>query len=296
MSNREGNAFSWEFLSICPRAGDYMQSMFRPLRLRVVQDSGVDFVPDVDIVVNDMASGVKHFQNNTGKGDKFTVECVFMEDRNITLRVENGETIGPGWDMVDYTLKEVMDYWIRNMTPLNVVTHAVDVENGLYIITKNSSRKQTHKGVSVWSLEFTKYVTSNLTQFKTSSAGVTAALKNYEKAKQKTKKKNKAKYQTTSKYKLGHKCDYKKLVYSKKKKVVTCVKYLQLVLYNNKCYPKSKVNQIDGWYGKVTYNAVKTFQKKYHSKYNLKVTGKVDYLTYRVLCGFSVKTTSNKKK
>ena len=36
---------------------------------------------------------------------------------------------------------------------------------------------------------------------------------------------------------------------------------------------------IDGWYGPLTVNAVKKFQKKYKTKYGLKVTGKVDTKT-----------------
>ena len=59
------------------------------------------------------------------------------------------------------------------------------------------------------------------------------------------------------------KCNYKTLVYSKKKKVVKCVKYMQEVLYKKK-YLKKK--QVDGWFGKETKEAVKKFQKAYNKK------------------------------
>ena len=36
---------------------------------------------------------------------------------------------------------------------------------------------------------------------------------------------------------------------------------------------------VDGWFGSLTVKAVKAFQKKYKSKYNLTVNGKVDTKT-----------------
>jgi len=294
------------FLTVCPRDGTYMGANMGPVSLSIVQDDGVDFVPDIDIVVNDLASGVKHFQNNNGKGDKFTVSCVFKEDMQVSLRVPNEETIGPGWDMVEYTLMEVVDYWIRNMTPLNVVTEAVDIEDGLYIITNNSSRKQTHKGVSIWSLEFTRYETFTYTAFQGSSSGVDKAIKNYnaalEKAKKKKeadkKKKAEAKKKTTATYKFAHECDYKKCKYTKKKTVVKCVKYLQAMLNKRNGCKLAK----DGWYGDSTKKEVKKYQEKHKKKYSLNPTGNLDKNTYLVLTGNGSKIgkkttgTTNKKK
>ena len=56
---------------------------------------------------------------------------------------------------------------------------------------------------------------------------------------------------------------------------------MQQLLYNYGCL--SKKSYIDGWYGKVTVEAVKKFQKKYKTKYKLKVNGKVDKSTWKAL-------------
>lgn len=313
MSNREGDARSWEFLSICPRAGDYMQSMFRPLRLRVVQDSGVDTTPDIDIVVNDLASGRKMFQNNSGKCDSFKVD-VLIKDTDVIQYSQHsathrypilgsetpGELVSYFWlqsDLTEAHLWTVLDYFARNLTPLNVVTRAVDVPDGLYVITDNSSRKQEYEGMSIWTLEFTKYEEINTTTFINTSAGAEKAIKKYQAAK--AKKDAKKKQKTTVKTKTTptqnlKKCKLSKLVYSKKKKSVACVKSMQKILNF-----KIKSNLVvDGWYGDATLKAVKNFQTK-NKKYGLKVNGKVDQNTLNCLvgkCGQIGKTTKVKGK
>ena len=95
------------------------------------------------------------------------------------------------------------------------------------------------------------------------------------------KKSSKSKSSNKSKFK---KCKLSSLKYSKKKKTVTCVKYMQEILYKKGCL-KTK-SQIDGWYGKVTAGAVTQFQKKYSKKYKLKVTSgtKVDKATFNAMC------------
>lgn len=271
------------FLTVCPRDGTYMEHNIKPITLKVETDSGVDVSPDIDIVVNDLASGRKHFQNNTGDGDRFKIDCVFVDTAEIGVRVPTGESIGSGWEYEYYSIKEMVDYWIRNLIPLNVVTDAVDVPDGLYVIIGNSSRKQSHKGASIWELEFMKYDEINTTTFVSTSTGVTKAIAKYEKAKKKKaaakKKTTTAKSKTSAKDKLK-KCKLSNLKYSKTKKVVTCVKYLQKVLNS-----KVKSNLIvDGWYGSSTKAAVKKFQTN-NKKYNLKTDGNVDQKTLNCLCG-----------
>lgn len=285
------------FLSICPRDSKYLDWNVVPVTLKVVQDSGVDVSPDVNIQVNDLASGDKHFQNNSGKGDIFKVDVLIKStDRmNVDKTIKEGSTI-KNVDIGSETLAnitwstentyydnipigEMLNYWIKNMIPLNVVTRAIDVPNGLYIVKDNSSRKQSHEKSSIWNLEFIKFEQFTYTAFSKTVSGVTTALKNYEKAKAKAKKKQaQAKLTTAQKLK---KCGNSKLVYSKKKKVVTCVKYLQEILNKKGCKPNLKK---DGWFGKDTTNAVKDFQKK-NKSYGLKQTGKVDQNTFNCLIG-----------
>ena len=294
------------FLTISPRDNTYLEYNVNPITLRVVQDSGVDLSPDVDIQVNDLASGRKHFQNNSGKGDKFKVDVIIKEDDGVTGEKTVVETqmwedvdIGSGlmniiWNenkhySSSWSVISVLDSWIKDMTPLNVVTRALDVPNGLYIITGNSSRKQTHSKRTVWSLEFTKFETFVHSSFSATNTGVTKALKNYNNAlakkkkaaEEKKKKEALAKKKKTAAYKFATKCDWKKVKYTKKKKVSECVKYLQQILNNKNGCKLTK----DGWYGDTTKAQVKKFQTNNKKKYNLKPTGNLDLNTYLVLTG-----------
>lgn len=301
-----------EFLTICPRDEVYMNYNMSPVKLRIIKDPGVDMVPDFDIVVNDLASGRKHFQNNSGKGDTFKVDVLVGADDKVMSRkdftdwswqdaLDDYDTIlsihsvgikGAGGTSSaslakHFPLVEVLDYWIRSLTPLNVVSNAIDIANGLYIVTGNSSRKQTYDKFSVWELEFMKYESiSSTVLFKSSTKVADSAIKKYNNAKKKkaatAKAKAEAKKKTTAKYKLQHSCKASNLKYSKEKKVVTCVKYMQKILINKKCLVNSSSNR-DGWYGPVTKAAVKAFQKKYASKYSLKQTGNVDANTFKAL-------------
>ena len=301
---------SVDFLTVCPRDSQYMDNNVAPARLRVIQDGGVNSVPDVDIIVNDLASGRKHFQNNSGKGDTFKVNVLINTEDTVVLTksfdddswedalggdydyeylyttVSGGKGVAESSTVVvggRVNLLTALDYWMRTATPLNIVTRAVDVPNGVYLIIGNSSRKQTHENFTEWELEFMKYDEINTTTFVSTSTGVTKAIAKYEKAKKKKaaakKKTTTAKSKTSTKDKLK-KCKLSNLKYSKTKKVVTCVKYLQKVLNS-----KVKSNLIvDGWYGSSTKAAVKKFQTN-NKKYNLKTDGNVDKKTLNCLCG-----------
>lgn len=148
---------------------------------------------------------------------------------------------------------DVIDGWYENMTPLAIVTDALNIPDGQYIITKNDSRNQIYKGSTVWDIEITTYTPLVLPKFKNDNKNVLKALK-----------KNKAKKKTSNKKKDNAlaKCNYKTLKYSKKKKVVKCVKTLQTILKKKKYYS----GKLDGWFGKETTKAVRKFQKKYNKK------------------------------
>ena len=253
------------------------------LHLRVDQSKGIDTIPDMDINITDLnKSGntlYKQFFNNGYGGITFKATIIIKKTDKWNKKA----------------VKDVLHKWFINMSPIAVVTDAIDVPNGQYIISKNPTRKQTFIDSTVWELEFTTYTPLKLYKYKNDNSAVLKAL-------QKTKKGQKSqKKKATVNVNLS-KCNYKVLVYSKNKKNVKCVKYMQKILYKNKLLKKK---QIDGWYGKKTKKAVKRFQKKYNrthkktinvksgqklptgKKYlskRLDVTGKVDKATWKALC------------
>ena len=298
------------FLSICPRSKKYLKYNVSPISLKVVQDNGVEIKPDVNITVNELNNGYKQFVNNSGSSDTFKINVIIKRDESITgeyhetkhvegyhIDLKNvinmtGKSLSglkyfqTDKEPEDYIYDEyknlpvitLLDYWIKNAEPLYVITEAIGVSNGYYIITENSSRKQSYRDYTVWTLELMKFESLKLSTFKSTTTGITKAIKkaNAKKSKAKTKTSQSTGYKAKLK-----KCDYKTLKYSKTKKNVACVKIMQQLLYNYGCL--SQKSYIDGWYGKVTVEAVKKFQKKYKAKYKLKITGKVDKSTWKAL-------------
>ena len=253
-----------KFLTIIPRSKKMGEYSVNSAILKVVKDSGVNTVPDMSVNVTDLNSvnntRYKHFMNNGYGGITFKVDVIieksdyFMGYR--TKKMNGKNTLLPNAIRVVTAL----NYFIKNMTPLSVVSKAIDVPNGVYIITKNSSRKQDTPNHTVWSLEFTTYNGKTTTTSKKTTTKTT-------------------KTSSTKKATLGPAC-LKYLVYSKKRSYHACVKLMQQILYRKGCLKKTS---IDGWYSNVTVNAVKKFQKKFQKKYGLKVTGKVDNATLDAL-------------
>ena len=241
----------------------------KPINLKVVQGNGVDASPDIEIVVNRLSKGDKQFVNNGYGGITFKIDVIIHKNEttgnDVTISKSN-------WK---YDNGKVLDYlhqWITTMTPVYVVTEAIDVPNGKYIITKNSNRKQTYREYTVWSLEFTEFKGLNIiVKFKNNNKYINKAKKNYAKAKAKAKANN------TNKNKLK-KCKTSNFKYGAKKS--NCVKYMQKVLKKKGFLTKK---QITGNFNSKTKTALKKFQKKYKKKYKLKVTGKVDKATLKAL-------------
>lgn len=213
------------------------------LSLRVAVGNGVETIPDMDVNItklNKTGNGrYNHFFNNGYGGKTFKVRVL----------IKATDTYG------NQKVTSQLHDWFKNMIPLHVVTEAIDVDDGEYIITQNPTRQQTKKGFTEWDLEFTTYTPLALYKYKNDNTAVLNAINKAKKANKKSSSKK------TINKKLS-KCNYKTLVYSKQKKVVTCVKYLQKVLKKQKVY----TGKIDGWYGKDTKSAVKKFQKKYNKK------------------------------
>ena len=253
------------------------------LHLRVDQSKGIDTIPNMNINITDLnKSGdilYKQFFNNGYGGITFKATIIIKKTDK--------------WN--EKAVKDVLHDWFIHMSPIAVVTDAIDVPDGQYIISKNPNRKQTFIDSTVWELEFTTYTPLKLYKYKNDNSAVLKAL---QKAKTAQKSKNK---KATVNVNLS-KCNYKVLVYSKKKKTVKCVKYMQQILYKNSLLSKK---QVDGWYGKETKKAVKKFQQKYNKTHKktinvkngqslptgkkylskrLDVTGKVDKATWKALC------------
>lgn len=258
------------FFNIIPR-DEALEDLSNAIPLRVVLGDGVEVSPDLRINVNQLSKGYDSFYNTSGKGDTF----------KISILIKRNDKVG------DIPLTEYLDSLMRTMTPLLINTDAIDIKDGKdnqYIIIKNDSRKQTNTNHTVWDLEFKTYNPVNVFKYENNNAGVQSALA---KAKQ-----NKNKKKTTKSVKNAklRKCNYKTLVYSKKKKVVNCVKYMQQVLKNNKCYS----GKIDGWFGLDTKKAVQKFQKQYNKKNVLKFkTTQKGYAGIKVTAGTLVTNTNN---
>ena len=299
------------FLNIVPYTQKYMDWNVESIPLRIVYGDGVDYTPDVKVNVTDLNSGNKRFLNVSGKGDRFRVKVLVNKDDKVfaqqvytgdAIRVDkNGVTDVSGNLLRKKYIKvsEALDYWIRDGETFMVTSDgdAVDIQDGLYIVTGNSSRKQSARGgYSVWDLEFTKHIPKIETGWLVQTGNAKAAVKAYEKQKAKKKKNSSSK---TSKAQQSEpnivklkKCKVGKgseIKYSKTKKVTECVKIMQWVLKKKGYYDK----KLTGWFDNYTLKCVKQFQTDYNKKKKkgkytkkdlLRTDGKVDKYVLAALC------------
>ena len=221
------------------------------LNLRVTRSGGITVVPDIKIDVTDLNNQngykYKHFFNSGDGGVTIKVEIVILENDKI-----NGVAV------IDY-----LNNLYRNMLPVSLVSDAIDIpkdpKRSTYIITNISDKKQEKEGITNWSVEFTTYNPLTIYKYKNNNTAILNAIR-----KRKAVLAKKSTKTASTMYTKLRACNYNVLKYSKTKKVVDCVKYLQAILYKNKLLQK---NQIDGWYGVVTKNAVKKYQLQYNKKY-----------------------------
>ena len=239
--------------------------------LKVVQDTGVQTVPDMNVHVTDLNAVnntlYKNFYNQGHGGITFKVDVLIHKKDNFKGHITR--IINKKVRTVQKNIRVVtaLEYFIKNVVPLSVITKAIDIPNGVYIITGNSSRKQTSDDYTLWTLEFTTYNQFAVYAWKNDNSRVLAAM---------------GKKQTTKSVSaLGLKlqnCDLKKLKYGYKN---YCIRLVQLVLYKQGLFRKDHLNNV---YDKYTASAIKNFQKRYQKQYNLKPTGKMSQATLNVMC------------
>ena len=248
------------------------------LPLRVIRSKGVDVKPDFEIASTDLNTNTvntkyKNFHNTGDGGITFKVDVIIRKDETWGYGVvSNADYIKKGMKAKANSLKTSwLKTWYINMRPLYVVSDAIDVPNGTYLITSNPKRLQSLDNHTVWTLEFTSFKPLELhtwsvdpsvkTETKTSTSTPTT------------------KSSTSTNQKLKDCKD--KMNYSKTEKTSECNKVLQQKLYELGFLRK---DQIDGWYGPVTMEAVKKFQKYHNSKGgNLLVDGVAGPVTVNIM-------------
>ena len=210
--------------------------------LRVIQDSKIN----VELGINISETELKHdkkeetpifFFNNGYTGVSFEIECLIK-----STDIYKGKYV-----------QDILQKHARSMTPVIIVTEAIDVPNGSYIILSIKS-EQEYKGESVWKMKFQqqykfKYSTNLEPKPSDGSSSLDLALGNC-----------KVPLQTGS-----QESDCIRLLQQKLKK-------LGYYLFDN----KEGVYEINGVYDENTANAVMRLQADHKEKYHLKVSGVFD--------------------
>lgn len=262
---------------------NYTGAISYPLKLRVIQGDSVEVTPSENVKVTELKKGndnklYHHFLNTGDGGITFKIKIIIGRNDKWSIRLfdKNGKTV------LDKPLvTTILKKFYNEMTVLQITTDFIDVPSENYIITKNPSRTQSFQDYTIWELEFTTYRAINTVKYANNNSAVQNAIAKAKKQNAKKTTTKKTTKSSSSKNKKLASCKLSQMKYSKKKKVVTCNKYMQEVLYKKGFLTKK---QVDGWYGDKTVAAVKKFQKKYKKTYNLKVTGKMDKNTLNAMC------------
>ena len=247
------------------------------LPLRVIRSSGITTEKDFDIKVTDLNTDAKNmkykqFTNSGNGGTTFKIDVLIKKGETWGYGVRtNADYIVEGKVYNGYMRKNLwLDYWFTHMRPLYVVSDAIDVPNGVYLITKNSKREQTLDKFTVWTLEFSSYSPLELNEWTATSSVIKA-----------TTPATSTTTNSSSKAKQLKDCTASNIVYSTTEKKTECNKLMQEKLYK---LGFLRADQVDGWYGPVTMEAVKKFQKWYNSKgHNLLVDGDCGAVTLKAL-------------
>jgi len=116
------------------------------MALKVIMDSGFSTTMGTDVKETDLLYFTEtmnrptFFFNSGDSGIEFEVSVVIM----------------PEYTHNNISYRDVLDQWNKFLIPVSVVTDAIDVPNGKYIMTIKS-KKQTDKKKSIWKLRFKQY-------------------------------------------------------------------------------------------------------------------------------------------
>lgn len=239
--------------------GKVKGSMDGGLVLPIIQSSGVNVSPNFNIKTTDLQEGYKNFKSNNDDTITFKVDVIIKDDAKWGQVFRSNHLEYDGFYYpTDMRVTRWLDIWMRNMKPLYVVSDAIDVPNGVYLITKNSGRKQTYKQYTVWTLEFTTFKQLEVFKYVNDNAVVQAAIDALTPKPTTTSTKSSSTSSKTLKS-----CSASEIKYSSTKNYTECNKLLQEKLYKLGYLRK---DQIDGWYGPVTMEAVKKFQRAWNNK------------------------------
>ena len=235
------------------------------LPLKVLTSTGVGVERDFEINVTDLNSDsadvkFKHFHTNGDGGLTFKVDVAVNPSEMWGYTEEDSVFIYNGVEYPTFTnVDKWLDWFYVNMVPLYVVSDAVDVPNGVYLITKNKSRQQSYRGFSIWGLELSTFNPITLYKWKT-AVKLEEAIDEVLNPKPAATTTNTTANSTSSLNQRVKNC-VGKTTYSTTRNNTECNKVLQ-----------EKLNQlglanliVDGWYGPSTMEAVKKFQRKYNT-------------------------------
>ena len=114
--------------------------------LFVKLNDGFSVTPGISIKETDMLK-----QTTTMNAPTF-----YFNTGNHGIKFEISVLMRPTDYWGNATVMDYIDEWFKTMTPVTVVTDALDVPNAKYIV-KVKSKKQTKHNFSVWKLEFKQY-------------------------------------------------------------------------------------------------------------------------------------------
>jgi len=215
--------------------------------LRVVQDTGVKVDSEINIKSTPLHSDLQkkayvHFYNAGYNGKTFSVDIIVnISDTEGTEKV-----------------KDYLDKWLVDGSTHIIVTEAIDVTNGEYIITSCKS-EQKFDNEAIWSLDFREYYAADADIFVV------------DKGNNDTTKNN------TSSIILSN-CDLPLTPASPKS---VCIEALQQKLKNAGYYlfKDGAALEIDGIYNENVVLAVTLLQRDYQLEYGLNITGIFDINT-----------------
>lgn len=223
----------------------------RPMSLKVIKSSGVEVELNHNIKRTDLQEGYKNFKSNDDDTITFKIEVIIYKYDMW------------GWgDGKKYTdkgyVKNWLKLWYKKLRPLYVVTNAFEIPNGTYLITNIGPIKQNYTRYITMTLEFTTFKKLEIFRYFNDNTVVQSAIDALTPKPAAT-----TSTASTSNKTLAQCNPDTEIKYSKTSLVTECNRLLQEKLY--KLGYLSKDN-IDGWYGPVTMEAVKKFQRAWNNK------------------------------